>query len=78
MTGCPLYNFPAFDECRDSLKNMGYIVTSPADLDRAVGFDPATSTVPKEFLDEAMQRDLDAMCASSWSFERTLAMRNSG
>ncbi len=24
------------------------------------------------------QRDLDAMCASSWSFERTLAMRNSG
>jgi UDP-glucose 4-epimerase len=23
------------------------------------------------------QRDLDAMCASSWSFERTLAMRNS-
>jgi UDP-glucose 4-epimerase len=24
------------------------------------------------------RRDLDAMCASSWSFERTLAMRNSG
>ncbi|MDP3781470.1 MAG: UDP-glucose 4-epimerase GalE [Sphingopyxis sp.] len=24
------------------------------------------------------QRDLGAMCASSWSFERTLAMRNSG
>lgn len=24
------------------------------------------------------QRDLDAMCASSWSFERTLPMRNSG
>jgi len=24
------------------------------------------------------QRDLDAMCASSWSFERTLAMRNTG
>ena len=24
------------------------------------------------------QRDLDAMCASSWSFERTLTMRNSG
>jgi len=24
------------------------------------------------------QRDLEAMCASSWSFERTLAMRNSG
>lgn len=24
------------------------------------------------------QRDLDAMCASSWSFERTLAMRNRG
>ena len=24
------------------------------------------------------QRDLDAMCASSWGFERTLAMRNSG
>jgi UDP-glucose 4-epimerase len=24
------------------------------------------------------RRDLDAMCASSWSFERTLAMRNTG
>ena len=24
------------------------------------------------------RRDLEAMCASSWSFERTLAMRNSG
>jgi UDP-glucose 4-epimerase len=24
------------------------------------------------------RRDLDAMCASSWSFERTLAMRNAG
>lgn len=64
MSGYPLYNFPAFDEARDSLTKLGYSVVSPADLDRKAGFDPHISIVDKKFLDEAMTRDLIAIqCA---------------
>lgn len=35
----PYYGFPQFDDLRDRLKNLGYDVVSPADLDRANGFD---------------------------------------
>jgi len=41
MRGIPLYNFPAFDAARDRLVDRGWDVISPADLDRAVGLDPA-------------------------------------
>jgi hypothetical protein len=61
MSTYPLYNFPAFDECRDALRTQGYEVISPADLDRSVGFDPASSIATKGFLDEAMQRDIEAI-----------------
>lgn len=61
MSDKPLFNFPAFDACRDELKRWGWEVISPADLDRAVGFDPATSIVSKGFLDEAMERDIEAI-----------------
>lgn len=61
MTNLPLYNFPAFDEARDTLIARGYEVISPADLDRAVGFDPDTCVVDKEFLDAAMRRDVEAL-----------------
>ena len=37
MRGIKDLNFPAFDEARDKLADMGYIVFSPADLDRAAG-----------------------------------------
>jgi len=33
------FNFPAFDRARDILIAMGHEVTSPADIDRAHGFD---------------------------------------
>lgn len=61
MSNLPLYNFPAFDEARDVLRSRGYEVVSPADLDRAVGFDPSTCKVDKKFLDEAMERDIAAI-----------------
>lgn len=33
------FNFPAFDAARDTLEVLGFAVISPADLDRANGFD---------------------------------------
>jgi hypothetical protein len=40
MRGLPLYGFPAFDEAEDRLISEGWIVRSPANHDRALGFDP--------------------------------------
>ncbi|OQA09474.1 MAG: hypothetical protein BWY66_00573 [bacterium ADurb.Bin374] len=40
MRGISLYNFPAFDKARDRLKGLGLTPLSPADMDRAEGFDP--------------------------------------
>lgn len=37
MRGIRFFNFPAFDEARDSLMSIGYEIISPADLDRASG-----------------------------------------
>ena len=61
MSNHPAYNFPAFDAARDDIRSRGFDVISPADLDREAGFDPDTCKVDKEFLDAAMQRDLDAI-----------------
>lgn len=42
MRGYKDFNFPAFDEARDTLESMGHLVVSPADMDRTLdGFDPA-------------------------------------
>jgi uncharacterized protein DUF4406 len=40
MRGIPLYNFPAFDAAAAKMRESGDEVISPADLDRAAGFDP--------------------------------------
>lgn len=61
MTGYPDYNFPAFDEARDHLER-DWNVISPADLDRAVGFEPTHEVTP-EFLRDAMRRDINAIMA---------------
>jgi hypothetical protein len=47
MRGRPLYNFPAFDAARDRLQGDGWDVFSPADMDRATGFDP--TKLPADF-----------------------------
>ena len=39
MRGRQFFNFPAFDAARDALTAMGHTVVSPADIDRANGFD---------------------------------------
>lgn len=40
MRGKMSFNFPAFDAARDSFERRGFIVFSPADLNREAGFDP--------------------------------------
>ncbi len=55
------FNFPAFDAARDELTAMGWNPISPADMDREVGFDPTKDEPTKEFLDAALDRDVDAI-----------------
>lgn len=58
MRGYELYNFPAFDECSAWLRNKGWEVISPAEIDRELGLDP-TQPLPEWFtIQTAMQRDL--------------------
>lgn len=69
MRGERWYNFAEFDKSRDKLIGYGWDVVSPADIDRAHGFDPFR--LPADFdwetlpagldLDEIMLRDLDAL-----------------
>lgn len=62
MTGLPEFNFPAFDRFADILSAAGYEVVNPAQMDRDVGFDPTSTVVSKEFLRDALRRDLSAIC----------------
>ena len=39
MRGIPQYNFPAFDAAAYCATEHGYLAVSPADIDRANGFD---------------------------------------
>jgi hypothetical protein len=42
MRGHKHYNFPAFDAAAERLRRLGFEPVSPADMDRALGFDPMT------------------------------------
>lgn len=63
MRGLPLSNFPIFDQARDRWNAWGYAVISPADLDRAAGFDPTVDpeAVCNLDLGEMIRRDLIAI-----------------
>lgn len=63
MSGFPLWNFPAFDAAAESLRARGYGVVSPAELDRAIGFDEHTGVLPDGFLIGALRRDIEALLA---------------
>jgi hypothetical protein len=45
MRGYPQFNFPAFDAAATMLRAAGFVVVSPADIDRAHGFD-GTGSIP--------------------------------
>jgi hypothetical protein len=67
MLGCDHYNFDAFDAKRDEIRALGHIPVSPADLDRAIGFDPydrrSVESIPIDaaFMKSTVRRDVDAI-----------------
>lgn len=64
MRGLIAFNFPAFDDARDRAKAIGLEPISPADLDRASGFDETSHTevdITPDMMREWARRDLDAL-----------------
>ena len=61
MRGYPEFNFPMFDRVARMVRKAGWTVINPAELDRVFGI-LEFSTLPPEFLREAMRRDLPAIC----------------
>jgi hypothetical protein len=62
MRGKPLFNFPAFDEAAKRLRSLGHDVMSPAERDRAEGFDPTKGVVSDAFMRKAFADDVAAIC----------------
>ena len=70
MRGRQFLNFPAFDHARNKMRSDGYDVISPADLDRAAGFDATRLPANSNWHDveslgfdvsAAIDRDLDEL-----------------
>jgi len=62
MRGYPRFNFDAFDAAKEYLEFLDYHVISPADLDRAIGFDPDDENALDEFdTVAAFDRDVAAI-----------------
>jgi hypothetical protein len=72
MRGIKWFNFPAFDAARGALGAAGWVVASPADMDRRAGLDPFTlppdrdwNTLPDGYdFDEIRRRDLAAVMSA--------------
>lgn len=58
MRGYDQFNFPAFDAAAERLRASGWEVLSPADRDRAEGFDETRNTLADFDLAAAMRDDL--------------------
>jgi hypothetical protein len=70
MRGIKRFNFPAFDQAESFLKDRGFNVISPANLDREAGFDPILLPDDYDWMDldiigfslnEAIDRDVAAL-----------------
>lgn len=63
MTGYEYHNFPAFDKATEDLTSRGFKVISPADIDRALGYDGMVTQAspPMELLKIMFMRDLMAV-----------------
>lgn len=62
MRGYEFFNFPAFDECAATLRDMGHEAVNPAEIDRALGLDETSPTAEEDFeklggIAQAMHRD---------------------
>ena len=73
MTGIDKYNFPAFDAAAQDLRDMGFHPVSPADIDRAHGFDP---TDPREQAE--MHTNLRDPISLSSPEQRSITIRRDG
>jgi hypothetical protein len=70
MRGVEDFNFPAFDRQAEVLKNQGWRVINPAEMDRENGYpssgpmeyDPAVNYKDQEFMRVALERDLIEIC----------------
>ena len=70
MRGHENFNFPAFDRQTDILRKQGWKVINPADMDREDGkpdagpmeFDPAINYGDREFMRDALRRDIEVIC----------------
>lgn len=67
MRGYPRYNFDAFDAAAERLRSDGWIISSPADIDRAEGFDPDKHH--ESFFDftDLIKRDVAAILATDYT-----------
>lgn len=59
MRGIKYFNFPAFDNAKKILEASGWLVASPADLDRQAGFDPFDPDLIPRGEDEYDWKDLN-------------------
>ena len=62
MRDVDLFGFPSFDAARDLLISLGHDPVSPADMDRAMGFDEHSSVLSVGFIHDALRRDFAAIC----------------
>jgi hypothetical protein len=63
MTGYPEWNFPAFHAAAKTLRDFGYEVVSPAEIDLETGFDPSAPVSDFTPADRvaALRRDVQAI-----------------
>lgn len=66
MRGIPEFNFPAFDTAKEKLESEGWVVVSPADMDRTIfGFEGLGTTgneeIPQELLRQIATSDITAL-----------------
>jgi len=70
MRGYENYNYDAFDYRARKLREMSWEVINPAEMDRDISapptdpmeFDPAESYEDREFMRDALKRDMVAIC----------------
>lgn len=64
MRGIPNHNFPTFDIAALALQRLAFYVFNPADFDRQMGLDEATTDedVTPQILRDCLDRDLNAIC----------------
>lgn len=63
MSGRPQLNFPAFHKAAQELRELGYEVVNPAELDEQAGVRSDTQEVTPEMRRAAMLRDLPLLLA---------------